>query len=47
MNQGFGGILVLLGLAWAEAVVVPVGPVMILGSNVSFFVFTSRCKSKY
>ena len=34
-------------LAGAVTVVVAVGKVMVLGSNVSFSVFLSRCKSKY
>ena len=34
-------------LAGAEAVLVAVGQVMVLGSNVYFSVFPSRCKSKY
>ena len=35
------------GLAGVEAVVVAVGQVIVLGSNVSFPVFLSTCKSKY
>ena len=35
------------GLAGAEAVVVAAGQVMVLGTNVYFSVFPSRCKSKY
>ena len=31
----------------ADTVVVAVGQVMVLSSSVSFFVFPSRCKSKY
>ena len=43
MNQGFGGFLLLLGAVLAQALVVAVGQVMVLGSNVSS-VFPSRCK---
>ena len=40
-DQGLGDFLLLLGLAGAEAVVVAVGQVMVLGSNVSSSVFPS------
>ena len=44
MTLAFGGFLLLLETGWAgtEAVVVAVGQVMVLGSNVSFSVFPSR-----
>ena len=46
MIQGFGGFLLLLGKNGAEVVLVAVGQVMVLGSNVTS-VSPSRCKSKY
>ena len=42
--------LVFFFFSWGQAgaeTVVAVGQVMVLGSNVSFSVFPSRCNSKY
>ena len=47
MTQGFGSFFFSWGLAGAEAVLVALGQVMVMDSNVSFSVFPSRCKSKY